>query len=191
MIAMQEYEALFGEAVAFSRIRNLAIPQWPTKATPFLGDAHEVLFVEELLRLVGAPPPLGLVAGRCLPIHAALRPQVAMLTAADPVLTIGAVETTAGSTWHSCSREDVDEWLARGHPDPDRIKFHAWLTLPSMEIIDFTMMASLCAAGIIPHGGVIAREARAVQGFKYLPVAVGNDLPWRLGLTMIVGILDV
>ena len=45
---MHEYEALFGEAVAFSRIRNLAIPQWSAKVTPFLGDAHEPLFVEEL-----------------------------------------------------------------------------------------------------------------------------------------------
>ena len=188
---MHEYETLFREAVAFSRTRNLAIPHWPTKVTPFLGDAHEALFVGELLRHVGAPPPLELVAGRCLPLHAALRPRVAMLTDVDLVLTIGAVETTTGSTWHSCSREDVDEWLARGHPDPDRIKFHAWLTLPSMELVDFTMMASLCAAGIIPHGGVIAREARAVQGFRYLPVAVGNDLPWRLGLAMVVGILDV
>lgn len=188
---MHEYETLFREAVAFSCARNLAIPDSPTKVAPFLGNAHEASFVEELLRLVGTPPPLKLVAGRCLPIHAALRPRVAMLTGVEPVLTIGAVETTTGSTWHSCSREDVDEWLARGHPDSGRIKFHAWLTLPSMELVDFTMMASLCAAGIIPHGGVIAREARAIQGFRYLPVAVGNDLPLRLGLAMVVGILDV
>ena len=70
---MHEYEALFGEAVAFSRARNLAIPHWPTKVTPFLGEEHEALFVEELLRCVGDPPPLKLVAGRCLPLHAALR----------------------------------------------------------------------------------------------------------------------
>lgn len=188
---MHEYETLFREAVAFSRTRNLAIPHWPTKVTPFLGDAHEALFVGELLRLVGTPPPLELVAGRCLPIHAALRPRVAMLTDAAPVLTIGAVETTTGSTWHSCSREDVDEWLARGHPDPDRIKFHAWLTLASMEIVDFTMEASLLAAKILPDAGVIARRPSAVKGFEYKPVAVGNDLPWRLGLAMLVGILDV
>ncbi len=185
---MQEYEALFGEAIAFSRARKLAIPLWPTNVTPFLGAAHEDLFVEELLRLVGTPPPLELVAGRCLPIHAALQPRVAELTNTATVLTIGAVESATGTTWHACSREDVDAWLAHGHPEPDRMKFHAWLTLASMEIVDFTMMASLCAAGIIPHGGVIAREAKAVQGFRYLPIAVGNDLPWRLGLATVADV---
>lgn len=56
------------------------------------------------------------------------------------------------------------------------LKIHVWLTLPSMEIIDFTLPTTLNNKfPKIPKGGVIMRHADENNYIKHKPLLVGDD----------------
>lgn len=179
---MSKYEDLFSAAARESRARGHDVPDWTATPNMDLGVQHEASLVELLLDWVGNPPPISRIAGQCALINASLLHRVASLFDVAPAYTIGSVIGNAGSTLFSCSWEEIDRWAQ--HDLATRLRsrapFHVWLTLPHAQIVDFTFEASCAVAGELGQFGVIARPANAIKGFRYVPVAVGNDLPKRV-----------
>jgi hypothetical protein len=66
---------------------------------------------------------------------------------------------------------------------------HAWLTLPSMEIIDATLATTMAIAQGRPEqgGGVVMGHADGFTGFAYRPMLVGADSLQRAGLLVELG----
>ncbi|RIY05224.1 hypothetical protein D0T11_20755 [Hymenobacter rubripertinctus] len=64
------------------------------------------------------------------------------------------------------------------------MKIHAWLTLPSLEIIDITLFTTLAFAKKQPTmlGRVITRHPDYIQGMAYKPMLVGDDFLRQTGV---------
>lgn len=70
-----------------------------------------------------------------------------------------------------------------------KVNIHAWLTLPSMEIIDVTLATTMAIAQGKPEqgGGVVTGHADVFKGFDYRPLLVGADFLRRAGLLVELG----
>ncbi|OHE05047.1 hypothetical protein [Sulfurimonas sp. RIFOXYB12_FULL_35_9] len=91
--------------------------------------------------------------------------------------TIGYIEID-GEPYFKSTEEDLLKMIKHEQADYnlDGIKIHVWLTLPSMEIIDFTLSTTLNNIfSNIPKGGVIMRHADANNYIKYKPLLIGDD----------------
>lgn len=128
------------------------------------------------------------VVGQCVATHIYLMDEVERILSSKPALTIGWIEA-GGGHFFKCNRKDMLAWLENGIPNPTSANLHVWLTLQSMEIIDFTFVPSY-----IIINGVNTNEIGYDCGHwtefsanrRHHPIIVGNDLPQRLGLLGIV-----
>lgn len=140
------------------------------------------------MNLLGDPPTLDGLIAQCLPVHATLIQAVADIAGALPVLTIGCVTDTDGDQWFSVTEEEIRRWRATGAENPHALELHAWLTLPTMEIVDFTFVPTYAKVRRIKLDdiGCIAKHADALTGMTYRPVAMGNDIPDKLGFPYVL-----
>jgi hypothetical protein len=64
------------------------------------------------------------------------------------------------------------------------LSLHAWLTLPSMEIIDFSLPTSYAVVNgyRAERGGVIANHADKLSGgMQYHPMLIGEEFLIKIG----------
>lgn len=182
------YETDFHTALTFSRNIGLRTTNLDTTSDLLLADDNKLNKLHNLMiESLGNPPDLDRLAAKCVPIHAALIMEVGIIVGTMPVLTIGSVISDSGDKWFSVTEEEVRRWKTDGVDKPHSMKMHAWLTLPTMEIIDFTLSPTYAKTQQQknPHlkileFGVIAKHADSVTGFSYKPIAIGNDLPEKL-----------
>ena len=116
--------------------------------------------------------------------------EIKQIVGSDVCLTIGSVISDDGDDWFAVSEDDVSDWIANGidFTIPQKLhELHAWLTLPSMEIIDITFLPTFAHAQHLKDPakrnlefGPIAKYADDVTGFSYVPIALGNDMATKL-----------
>lgn len=64
------------------------------------------------------------------------------------------------------------------------LKIHAWLTLPTMEIIDLSFPTTYAIKANQPDiiGLSITKHPKDLNhGMEYIPVLVGDDYLWQIG----------
>lgn len=182
------YETDFHKILTFSSDIGLNIQNWGTPSDLLLADDNKQNKLHNLMvAILGNPPDLDCLAAKCIPIHAALIMEVGTIVGTMPALTIGSVISDSGDKWFSVTEEEVRRWRTNGVKTPHSVKLHAWLTLPTMEVIDFTLSPTYAKVQQQKNPylkelefGVIAKHADSVTGFSYKPVATGNDLPDKL-----------
>lgn len=177
------YAGMFDKAIAMSRHRGFMLPAWGASPTPKLESSHiQQQLHTRLEQVMGTPMNIAHVARRCVNVHARLLTDAAAIVGVMPVFTVGSVIFDDGEPCFSCSWKELDEWMTSSaiQREMTPARFHAWLTIPGMQIIDFTLEATFFEWKYMESFGVIARPATMIQGFSYRPVAVGNDLPIRL-----------
>lgn len=187
---MKKYQALFEEAVARTRNHGLRTPDVNYHPTRLLTTEFHKQFPYRLREAVGDIRPDELVF-QCLAIHYRLLETMQDMLNTEVFFTIGWVglgdaekggkETTLfefGEDW-------IRESLKRGHSGGPTAKLHAWLTLPSMEIIDLSIISSIAVIHKMPEGmgGVLSNHAdELLNGLHYVPMLVGDDFLRRTGL---------
>lgn len=64
------------------------------------------------------------------------------------------------------------------------LNMHSWLTLPSMEILDFTILTTIAHVKQLGQGyfGVISRHPNDLIGMSYHPMLLGDDFLRRIGV---------
>lgn len=98
--------------------------------------------------------------------------------------TIGYIELN-GTPYFQESEESLLDMINEGRPNyrEDGMKIHVWLTLPSMEIIDFTLPSTLSTKfPEIKKGSVSMKHADQFGILKYKPLLVGNDFFKKIGI---------
>ena len=93
--------------------------------------------------------PLGglkLFSSNCLGVHWHLRTHIEKIVNTQSILTIGKINFENGQKVFNFSQNDVLRWISNGIDDPTKLNLHAWLTLPSMEIIDFGYVTDSCCS---------------------------------------------
>ncbi|WP_051206357.1 hypothetical protein [Oceanospirillum maris] len=122
------------------------------------------------------------VVAQCLSIHYRLSDVIAELFDTPCYFTIGHVETVDRLMFHQ-SEQDLSEILQSGI-NGSSLNIHAWLTLPTMEIMDFSLPTSYAILNDMKEGvgGLIATHADSLTGgMKYHPMLVGEDFLRKSG----------
>lgn len=101
-----------------------------------------------------------------------------------PVLyTIGWVDDGTEKGMFKFDDAFIADKLNNGHAG-GTVNIHAWLTLPSMEVIDVALITSIAVLQKLPegHGGVLAQHPDELKGMAYKPMLVGPDFLRKSGI---------
>lgn len=172
-----EYQEHFGAALALARKHGFAVPTVPAAPTlPILTQRNK----DELWAL--AAPPIFTFEefiGGCLHITYNIRAAVKRLLQSPVYITIGAVSVGEREAF-AFGEEQIERWVRDGVTMPLR-DIHAWFTLPSMEIADYTFMFTYHAAFGKVMGGPVFRRPEELQGMSFRPILVADDFAERVG----------
>lgn len=181
MSATQLYEKQFAEALERGHRFGLDVPaveRIPQRL--IFDDPHDETMravVEEVAKYYQAND----LVGACLHASHLMRPIVSRVTGANAMFTVGAV-TYLDKTLFQFDEAQLSEWLKNGLPSPAE-GVHAWLTMPTMEIVDLTWMYTMKAT--VPH--VLPQDPIPIfgtpdnLGITYIPLLVANDFVERVG----------
>lgn len=123
------------------------------------------------------------MVGQCMPLHLKARPVLEEWLGCPVYFTLGWVDDGTPKGVHKFDDAMIANKLANGHQD-DTINIHAWLTLPTMEIIDLTLSTtfSILQGRKEGEGGVITKKADEITGFAYKPMLVGETFLSKVGI---------
>jgi hypothetical protein len=122
------------------------------------------------------------VVAQCLSLHMKMKPVIEQFLGCAAFYTIGWVQLEDSSMFKQ-TEDSLSEMLKNGIPGPD-VNIHAWLTLPSMEILDFTLPTTYAKVNNIKAGigGAIAMHPSALTGgMMYHPMLVGEEFLLKTG----------
>ena len=180
------------QAIRLSDELGFSTEKFQSTSKRYLTDEVQQQLHNWLLSVVGPEMDAHKLICQCIGNHLNAINFIRNLLGITPLFTVGYV-TIGDEKYHEFSEDDLRGWLITSLPDPARFSGHAWLTLPSLEIIDFTFLATYAFVQYQKTGenigmGVLARHADDVQGLTYIPVAAGSDIPEKIG-ALSVGLL--
>lgn len=179
------YEARFLEAIERSERLGFAPPMITTTQPHVLNKASvQKAILDLMVDYLGNPPNPRMLIGTCLATHMNLRGTLEKIVNTKAFFTLGHVRV-GNSHYHEFSENDVVNWMKHGIPDLSEFKGHAWLTLPSMEIVDFTFTPTATSISMRDTGdvcvGAIADYPSNLNNMDYHPVIVGEDIVSKIG----------
>jgi hypothetical protein len=136
------------------------------------------------LGVVDAPD----VMAQCLSMHYRLVPVMAEWFGCPMLYTLGWFDDGTEKGMFKFDDAFIADKLRNGQK-PGKVNIHAWLTLPSMEIIDVTLATTMAIVHGRPEqgGGVVMGYADEFKGFAYRPMLVGTDFLREAGLLIELG----
>lgn len=171
----------FAKACAFSKTLDLDVPRWEDKQPLNYEQKRRLaLLFSTFAKTFGYES----LVRRCLHSHELLlEPVSRLLGGAQPALTVGAFQRFYGDILRCpATEQDIKTAVTSGIITP-HLGFHAWLTLPTLEILDFTLEVTLRAAkGQDLRGAGFDMGHQSELTVRYFPVAIGNDLRKRCRL---------
>lgn len=117
------------------------------------------------------------IAGQCAPLSDALCQPIESILGRRAYFTLGWYRDGPREVFRMSER-DIQTWLLGN--TSGRANFHAWITLSTMEIIDYTLLTTI---GVVTGNNALLGEM--VVGhpdtlkFEYHPMLVGNDVLYR------------
>ncbi|HET7329912.1 hypothetical protein [Dyella sp.] len=175
--ACTRYQAALQRAITRTAELGVAVPtRMPVDGTWFTqelaNELHRCL-ARHGLRLEDS-------AGQCLKWCHALVPILGEILGAEPLLTIGA-HYHNGRPVFDPSADDIERWGRRGISAQDfagrmGLNLHAWLTLPTGEFMDPTLMSSIAAFCDQPEraGTIVGGWLSDMDPVTHVPLAVGQ-----------------
>lgn len=109
------------------------------------------------------------IAFQCARVSFEMGKHVGDVASVQPLLTIGTVEMQGRPLWNATAGMTLAEMRESG-------AFHVWLTLPDMQVIDFTLMMTLAVQkGRDPRGAhPIATYSDSEPHTKWIPLFTGD-----------------
>lgn len=123
------------------------------------------------------------LSGQCMSIHHEALPILEEWLQHPVYYTIGWVDDGTPRGLHRIDEATIEDKLANGHNEAT-INLHAWLTLPTMEVIDLALATTFAVVHNRPegYGSVISKKADDLKGFSYKPMLVGSEFLERIGV---------
>jgi hypothetical protein len=182
------YVNSFEQALRRTQDFGLQVPDVAFSTKRFLSEAA----MEEVMRNIPRWFPslrAEHLVGQCLTVHANLRSKVEEVLKIPVYLTIGDISFSGERVFGVDDAYLNHLWIKKVTLG-DVVKLHAWLTLPSAEIIDVTLTATYLALssqsferqGNHVAVGAIANHADELKdGMAYHPCIVGADYLHGIG----------
>lgn len=181
---MATYKDEWKIAIARTRRFGMQVPEHEIDIERRWLDTKAVANIETVMRdALGAIPSQDEVVLQCISIHYRLRKAFQRNLGCPAMFTIGWVDDGTPKGMFRFDDAFIEDKLAHGYPSTE-VCMHAWLTLPSMEIIDVSLLTSIGEVLNITEymGGVIARKADELINMKYKPMLVGLDFLYKTGM---------
>ncbi|HEA15753.1 MAG TPA: hypothetical protein ENH88_04745 [Pseudoalteromonas prydzensis] len=174
------YKTEFIEAVKRSSRLGLTVPDVGScDSSSFLQKTNPIELATVIKKEMGLLTEKEIV-GQCLSLHYRLKQVFTDFFDCPIFYTIGYVEFK-NSTMFKQTEESLVEMLKTGVEG--EVSLHAWLTLPSMEVLDFSLPTSYAKVNNIPEGigSAIAEQANKLSsnGMTYKPLIVGEDFLFK------------
>jgi len=170
-------------AIERSKRFGLEVPGHEVQPTTrYLTEGRQAEFPHVVLRGLGDLDFSDVVA-QCMSIHYRLVPVLEEWLQCPVVYTIGWIDDGTDKGMFKFDDAFVAEMLKNGFTG-STVNIHAWLTLPSMEVIDVALVTTIAVlkGWREGHGAVLAKYADEVTGMAYRPMLVGADFLLKTGL---------
>ena len=182
----RNYEERFDQALKRSKVWGLAPSSFSRTQERFASERNLKVFqqvVEAHLCHYHAEE----VSQQCFAVTLMLKAPLEEALGVPLTFTLGYVEYNSCNVYHS-SHQELKTMLKKGVPSP-ALNLHAWLTLPSHEVIDMTFGTTYGVVNQIPS--VIGRMCflhpdDMTADMQYHPQLVGEDYLERIGATHIL-----
>lgn len=178
------YHQEWSRAIQRSKQFDLQLPsslaRKPSKQR-YLTDENKQKIGGLYQSIMGSSDPEAHV-GQCVSLHLETQDAVSKLLGCEALFTLGWIYRP-----NSTNLFEFDElFIAHSLQDGlfGEVNIHAWLTLPSMEIIDASLGTTLGVLWNDPKliGGITAAHADELQGgIEYKPMLIGQDFLIRTG----------
>jgi len=176
------YEAELHEAIRRTKQWGLECPTFSFNAQRYLTNAFIGQIVKSAQRVSGHLRPSD-IAGQCFAVHHFIKDAIEQDLGVPLLYTIGYVSFHSTTAFHT----DVDQlksMLDRGQQIVGPLSLHAWLTMPSHEILDLTLGTTYGLARGIEEvvGNATFLHPSELKGTqRYRPQLVGTDFFRRIG----------
>lgn len=130
------------------------------------------------------------VVGQCVAIHHRVLPVIEEMLGCEVYFTLGWVDDRSERGMFRFDDAFIEERLSNPRiVFGEALNLHAWLTLPSLEVIDISLVTSIVVINKMKdgHGGVLAGPADSFNGFSYKPMLVGTDFLKKSGMLLEFG----
>jgi len=122
------------------------------------------------------------IVAQCLSLHLKMKPVIQQILSCEVFYTVGWV-SLQDSNMFKQTEESLFDMLKNGIPGPD-VNIHAWLTLPSMEILDFSLPTTYAKVNGIKEGiggAITMHPSDLTGGMMYQPMLVGEEFLLKTG----------
>ncbi|HCE3705941.1 TPA: hypothetical protein NG682_004736 [Vibrio parahaemolyticus] len=169
------------EAIERSKRLGIADKTFTPTTNRYYSDDRLENLIGTLSHKYGGLRPSHLI-GKCLQVHFDILNDVKDVFGAEPLFTLGYIYS-GEQYFFQFDENDVTTWLNE-NIDKNNVKIHAWITLPSLEIIDLTFPLTYAkVAGLEESPIAITKHAdEFTGGMKYHPVIVGEEALFKLGV---------
>lgn len=175
------YDAELMEAKHRTIRLGLNCPEIPPACHRFLTQDKLQQFPHAVRAAVGE---LGLeeVVAQCLSLHWRLKEPLEKFFDAPILYTIGYVHMPPNDMFKQTEAELMQ--LLQAGMNGNQVRLHAWLTLPSCEIIDLSLPTSIAVINKFNEGlgAVVSSHAEEMKhGLRYHPMLLGEDYLRKIG----------
>ncbi|MGP9655882.1 hypothetical protein [Halomonas sp. AOP35-4E-18] len=162
---------------------NLRVPPLQRITGNWFDEKRYLEFPYVVQEALGELGPEDLVA-QCLSIHYRLAPVLERWLGCPVAYTIGWIDDMSEKGMFRFNDDFIEDKLRNPVLPGKTINIHAWLTLPSMEVIDVSLATTIGKVQNRPemYGLVISKRADDLEGMAYKPMLVGDDFLLKTGL---------
>ena len=123
------------------------------------------------------------LSAQCLSVNLMLRDIISARLKCPVYYTLGWIDDRTEKGLFRFGEEFIKAALAGEITTAGEINIHAWLTLPSMEIIDPTIATTIALENKIDDGigRIFAAPADSTEGFSFHPMLIGEDFLRKSG----------
>lgn len=181
-----DYERLFVDALARTGELGLPAPSFKPISARIITPAKMEKAATRVGRHLQNIQPQQ-IAAQCFAINSAVVDVIAEAFETPAYITIGNVAAD-GHWFYKVDTSYLKNLIANGITPGQGLKLHAWITLPSYEIIDITLPTTYAVVKGIPEliGGAMANHPTEIRGMVFEPLIIGGEFFRRIG-----GIADV
>lgn len=177
------YSKEFQIAIERASRFNLSPPEIANEVSARIMNDKRIRHLNRILTPVLQGMTYEQMVGQCMPLHLKARSVLEEWLGCPVYYTLGWIDDGTSKGIFKFDDEVIADKLENGHGS-ETINIHAWLTLPSMEIIDLTLCTTLCIIQGLKggEGRVLVKKADDITGFSYKPMLVGEAYLSKIGV---------
>lgn len=180
---MKNYSDEFIEATTRTKKLGLPLPSKMEYTSNNFLDSP--IFENKLVKFCQTHSPtfsVDQISAQCIKVHFEFKEKLEEILNIPIYYTIGYIQFNDEVMFHQ-SEASLKKLLTEGINE-NTINLHTWLTLPSMEILDFTLPTTLgkVSGNKEMYGKTIIKHpSKLTNGMEYHPLIVGEEFLYKIG----------